>query len=297
MFKNMSKRRIVLLSIIGVLAVIFVIQQIMLNISPVKKITLKENPDTITISGESFTTVIYRDDDDNYFVGEKKYKAADYIAEDLFETIKKITILSKLTSSTSESDNERYGFEPGNEITVTGSKDGKILRTVKIGKKASTGNQTYVRLDDSSDTLLASSRLRDMYNLKTEAVRSKEIFMIDSSEISSVTILKDGKKFIAERNQNGLWTGGKDTDSAKVSKWIESIKDLDAEKWASDETVVENAVNLVTIVCKDKTVTIELIPGEKKEDDWLCKSSVSPYCFYISEAAAGRLLKDISKLK
>ncbi len=297
MFSNMSKRRIILLSVIGVLAVIFILQQIFLNISPVKKITLKETPDTIAISSESFTTTIYRDDENNYSVGSKKYKAADFIAEDLFDSVKKITILSKLSSSASEADNERYGFEPSDVITVTASKNGKVLRTVQIGKKASTGNQTYIRLDGNNDTLLASTRLRDMYNIKEDAVRSKEVFMLNSADINSVTISKNGKTSIIERNQDGLWTAGKDTNSAKVSGWIESIKDLDAEKWASDDTVIENSTNIVTIVCKDKTILLELTPGAKKEDDWLCKSSTSSYCFYISEAAASRLLKDVSKLK
>lgn len=296
---NMSKRRTVLVSVIAVLAIIFIIQQIVLNISPVSKKTLKEEADTLIITGDQFTTTIEKTADGSYVTGINRYTADSNIAEDMFENASNITVLSKLSSSSSEADNDRYGFTSLNEIKVEVKKDGKVLRTIRIGKKASTGIQTYIRLDDSDDTLLASSRMRDVFNVKEDAVRNKEIYSLETEKIKSVEVTSNGKISLAQRAEDGRWLSGKDGDSSKIGNWVESISTLDAEKWADNDITIDtaNAANKVVITTADSAIEVVIIPSENQNEDWLCKSTASEYCFYITETAAKRLLKDPSLLK
>jgi len=296
---NMSRRRTVLCGVIAFLAVVFIIQQIVLNISPVSEKKLKEKGDTLIITGDQFTTTVYRNGNGLYTTGSKHYEANADLAEEMFENAEKITVLSKVSSSSSEADNDRYGFTNLNQLKVEVLKDGKVLRTINIGKKASTGIQTYIRLDDSDDTLLSSARLRDIFSVKEDAIRNKEIYLFDTAKIKSVEVTSNGKTTKADRDEEGRWSAGKDTDAAKITNWVESISSLDAEKWADDDVMIDLAApsNKVVITTTDKTVEITIVPSEKKDEDWLCKSSTGSYCFYISETAAKRLLKDPSSIK
>ncbi len=295
---TLKQRKIALLSAIGILAVIFIIQQIFLHRSPVELFELEEEADTITVTRGDEVTSLYKDGD-TFTVGKKHYKAAEYVADPFFTTLKQIKTIATVTSSTAESENERYGFTPNSQIKVEAKKDGRVLRTLLIGKKASSGSQTYIRVDGSTDTLLASTNLKDIYSTKTEDIRDREIYSVESSDILSVEVTQGKNKFTVLKEPDGNWGGIKDASSSKISSWINSISTLDTGKWAADDTELTPAGTEKKVTLKTASRTIELYfeAGEKDDSDWLVKSSASEYCFYVTAQAAKKFLKEEKDLR
>ena len=164
----MKNRKLILLAGIAVLACVFVLQTINAHRSPVKAYTLKDSPDKITIESESNGNLLLTKEYDAWFVGEDKKPAAEDVIRYLTNALKTVRTLGIVSRSNSEETLQRYGLDDMTKITITASKGEKVLRTLVLGKVANNADQTYVRVDGSSEILIASGNLHNQFDVKAE---------------------------------------------------------------------------------------------------------------------------------
>ena len=183
MFKRkykMKTRKLILLTAIAVLAVIYAIQLAVTGRSPVKTFKMKESPDSLTISsnGETLSLTL---DGGLWYVGEEKSAADDSKVEELVAKIKAVKTLGTVSRSSAQSELERYGFADVTTIIVAAQKNEKTLRTFTIGKNAASGN-SYIRFDSSSETLLAGENLRSVFDLTADDLKMKAATQENASD-------------------------------------------------------------------------------------------------------------------
>lgn len=162
----MTKRKLLLLAGIGVLLCVFIFQTISAHRSPVKAFTLKDEPDTITIVSAANGTVTLTKDGDAWLVdGLPAEENQIYI---LTNALKSVKTLGTVSRSNAERDMQRYGLDDMSCITVSVSKGGVSLRTLTLGKAAVNADQTYIRVDGGTETLIASGNLRGQFDVTAE---------------------------------------------------------------------------------------------------------------------------------
>ena len=74
-------------------------------------------------------------------------------------------MLSKVTSNTSYT--YEFIYDNRNRISVV-QKDGKVLRTLELGKNSSTYQQVYGKIDNSKDVLLISGNPKLTFDVTFE---------------------------------------------------------------------------------------------------------------------------------
>ncbi len=167
----MKSRKLILTVAIAVLAVIYAIQLALTNRSPVKTFSLKEGVDSITIETNGQSLSLSLEGGLWYVVtenGTKKDAGDDKKIEELASAVKSIKSLSTVSRSNAQTELERYGFADVTTINVTAVKNGKTVRTLKIGKNAGGSANSFIRLNDNTETLLATGSLRSVFDVSAE---------------------------------------------------------------------------------------------------------------------------------
>ena len=319
--RSLTTRKTILLSLVVVLLCMYIVQLMQAARSPIQEFTLKESPDQITIASDALGTVVLNKDADSWTLGDKAYPANDNFAQNIAESVMLVRTLGVVSRSTNEESEQRFGMDSLNAITVTASKGGTSLRTLTLGKAASTGDQTYVRIDGKSDILMASGMLRDVFDKTVEELREKQMYSFNSSDITAVHVTAATGDFTVTKSfgENGaVWTlaGAVDTDAAsdddfggadssKIASWVTQASSLSAQSFADDGTEfpIESVVGSIELTAGTErvSVTVAQLGGDdadaNSETRYLCKASNSPYLFYVSKTTAERLLKDVADFK
>lgn len=325
----MKTRKMTLLALIAVLLCVYVVQLIQAGRSPIKEFVLKEDADELEFASAANGTVLLHKAADGWTIGEQAYIADSDLVGDIAKSAASVRTLGTVSHSSSEETAQRFGLDDGNVITVTVRKDGKTLRTLQIGKAATTGDQTYIRVDGKSDIFMASGTLRDTFGKAGEDLRDKHIYSFNTSDVTAVHV--DGEKgaFTATKafgSEGAVWSladtaaVGADlasaepasdedaadaeaekapaADSGKIASWVTQVSSLDAQSFADDSVSFPEAVMgsiEISAGTNRATVTVAKIAGESADgsaDRYLCKASGCKYLFYISKANAERLLKN-----
>ena len=87
----------------------------------------------------------------------------------MIDAISKINVLGLVSKN---DDNERYGFSDNELIKVVVQKDGKVLRTLELGKNSSTYQQVYGKIDNSKDVLLISGNPKLTFDVTFEDLKA-----------------------------------------------------------------------------------------------------------------------------
>lgn len=313
----MKTRKIVLLCGIAILAIVLVFQLVLDGKNSIKDITFEETPDTIEITTPSGNVnLVY--EGEKWVVGENKYPTDSAMASKIVEALKSIRVLQTVSRSAQD---DRYGLGEAEVITVKATKDGKVLRTLSVGKTAVTSSQTYIQLDEGKDVLLVSNDLHDTFDVTVDKLRDKQILSIDDT--STLTKLeavnRDGSFTLVKQGEPALWTlsssanvvldANMSLNAEKAASWASSFASLRASAFA-DNVNVGNAVGTLMLTTADKSVklTVYEIVTEKPassddenaeptvESTWYCRSSELPYLYQISEYSASNILKKLSDL-
>ncbi|MBQ5451167.1 MAG: DUF4340 domain-containing protein, partial [Treponema sp.] len=194
MNKTFSKRRIVLIAALAVLVLIYIFQVWSSSRTGIKIVKTETEPSEIVITkGMDSENEIHlvKGADGEWTLGSKKYPADENSVYSILSAVKEIKVLG--TASSLSGDGSRYGLDDASKITVTAMDSGKALLTLAVGKNTSTGNQSYIQLDGKNTVLLANNALHSLFDTNEDALRSKKVYALSSSEISSVSLSgKDG---------------------------------------------------------------------------------------------------------
>ena len=197
--KNVKTRKTILLALAAVLLCVYIVQLVQAGRSPIKEFALKEEAAELTIESAALGTVTLTKSGDGWTIGDKAYPADSGAMSALADAVQSVRTLGTVSRSSSEETAQRFGLDAGNAITVTAKKDGKALRTLTVGKAASTGDQTYVRIDGKSDIYMASGTLRDTFGKSGDDLRDKHIYSFNANDVTAVRVAADTGDFTATK--------------------------------------------------------------------------------------------------
>lgn len=318
-------RKVVLLVLIAALLIVYIMQLAFTGKNKVKIISLAETPDAVLIvkgNGPASPANSYRVylENSSWYAGEKKYAAEKASAEKMAETFKNIKLLGVITNSPGNAA-EKYGLDDNNKYTVTAFKDGKALRTIVIGKDTTAGGQSYIQVDGKDAVYLAEGAFHATYSVPVDSIRSKDIFTLSSAEIMSVTVNGPSGSFVVRKNLSGAADMSSDNsvaqtpvweltessvssevkcDTEKVASWIDTVNTLKCSSWAADDESLrnENFYGSFKIGTGTKDISIDFfsIPDDS-EGKFLCRSSATPYPFYLTKYYVEKFCKNFDEIK
>lgn len=285
---TLKVRKIVLLALIPVLLCIYILQVVSGNRNTVKYLTLEEEADTVLITKGDGTEIKVFKEGDAWFAGDKKYPVDESTAKTLVSEISSLKLLE--TVSSSAADKARYGLDDAAAVTAALYKDGKLLRTVGVGKASPTAQQTYITVDGGKDIYLSSGAITSDFAKSIDDIRSKIVYSLDVAKVTAATATTpgDGAVSVFRNSDDNSWLGG---DSSKVSSWISNITSLNAQSWASENTVLPpEAAGSVTLTAEGRTITVNVYTTDD-ESKYICTCYETPYPFYLSSYSAEKYIK------
>ena len=163
-------RKIVLLSVVAVLAVVYAVQIVSEARTNVRVVATDGDIDFVLIDNNGTRLSIVKEND-GWFVGESKEPCQLSRANGIVNAISEIKILGSVSSG-SAADNERYGFDSAIVVEAYGAT--KLLRRIVVGKNTATGSQCYARLDDKSSIFLVQGALRSIFEVTEDNIKEKK---------------------------------------------------------------------------------------------------------------------------
>ncbi len=172
----MTKRKIVLLSLIAIFTILYIIQLAQSGKNTVQTITLEEDITSIRLSytnGEQMVLTKQQSIDEN--------KEAMWILEDgtqvetfpltrMAGQLNDVRVLAHVSSSANA---ERYDLQEGKALIIEALNGQKVIRTITVGKAATTTSQTYAIIDNTNDIVLVSGDLHDIFDKTREELEVK----------------------------------------------------------------------------------------------------------------------------
>lgn len=308
----MKPRKIILLAACAILLCVCIVQAVMKNSDKVRTFALSDKPDEISfVTAEGNYTLVL--EDDTWYIGEKRYVGNNNIIDPLIEAASSIKVLDKVGKASSESAAIRYELNEGKVAVVTLKKDGKVLRTMNIGKTSTGGSQTYITMDGSNDVLLVSGNLRNDVVKSTNDLRSKVIYNYNVDNMSSVTITSYPtieNEFAPEKSftigkvgtgEDAMWTisvPDVQVNAENADAFFRSITFLSTTKWYEDNEIPANGVKSLSVKIYEgnKSFTLDIYntyTDEGKTGTYYAKCTLTPYAFLIAGNAVNKYNKTL----
>ena len=302
----MKTRKLILIAADLLLLVVCIIQAVFAGRDGVVNFNCSDEIDEIVYQSpsESFTLV---KNGDNWLGGEKAYAITKSYIDSFVEQLSSIRALDKVGSLGNAAYAERYELDDAHKITVIAKKDGKVLRTLYVGKEASASSQTYISVDDKKDIYLASGNIHSTFSTSLSSIRSRTVWQLEKASITGVSL----KKYTASGETESLalskMGSGDDVvwnispadiqvDSSKAQSWFDSLASLTTPVWHEENEKLDGklfAEAEITSGFKSVKITIYEIPAESEDGKakYYAMSSETPYVFDLAGYAVDRFLK------
>lgn len=315
----MKIRKLILIIANLILLTVCIIQGIFKARDGIKYFELKQHPDEIIITTPAESVHLVWENE-NWYLGEQKYPANNVYVQNLVDALVYIRALDKV-ASVNENTLNKYELVDGKKISVQASKEGKILRSIDIGKEATANSHSYIIVDNKNDIFTASGTLRSIFNKTAEELRSSVVWELEKSKISSAAItFADGKNWSVTKNSTdteiswniyGDETNGIEIDYEKVAQMFDNAAMLVASSWYDDNTKIQNLDGEFLLSSKigydGKTVSLEIYEikpkitendNSQQESVYYATSSETPYIFKLESYSVDKFNKkpqDIAK--
>jgi len=288
----MKTRKLVLIIADVLLLAVCISQCVFSAHDTTKYFDLKETPDMFVIDTPEEKGITVVCENDKWYVGQDKFPANQDIIDDFLDAVKSIRVLDKVGSANNDAVLERYELNDVKKTVVTASKDGKVLRTLYIGKEAVSDSQSYITIDGGKDIYLATGSLPYVFDVITNSIRTEQVMMLKTAEISEVAITDaEDNTWSLSRMGSGddvVWniSGSEvDIDSSKAANWFGSMASITTRNWYEEKDVPEGEKILtVKITHAFKTTTLEFFALPKQEGSpqaYYGRSSDVAYAFAV----------------
>ncbi len=298
----MSVKKIILISLTGILFITYIIQLKLNSKTSVKQIKTKTAIEKIQISNYKGNISLSKENE-NWQINSK-FPANKELCEYILEQLSNVKILDTVSKTSNEADIEKYGFN--NPIQVTGfSSQNQEVQKIIIGKTSTTGNQTYVKFKNENEIYLASGNLVLAFNISENDISDFTLYSVLPNDIYKIAkyngeVSEINKEFELEKTgelASVNWNvNGNPISPEKIEDWIATISFLNASEWIEDFDNLQNQTNDLTIVlgAAGIDITISLYNTFEQEEKVLCICSANPYPCYISKTDADNFIKSLS---
>ena len=308
----MKTRKLVLIIADVLLLAVCILQGVLKAHDGARYFEFDAEPDEYTIVSPSESIHLVKEGED-WFINDQKYKANSGMVDQFLDSINYIRALDKV-GSVHEAHLETYELLEGKKISVTVSKDGKVLRSVEIGKEATSGSQCYITIDGGKDIYLAAGNLREAFDDTIETLRYRGIWNIDKNALSSVLVTPaGGESWGVTRmgsgtdiawNFTGSVTEDIELDAKKAGEWFDSVATVITSSWYSDNTKAQDLGGTLIATAKVgynyNTASISLyeIPAltEEGQNTYYGTSSETPYVFALAAYQVEKFTKKPAEL-
>jgi len=308
----MKTRKLVLIIADVALLAICIIQGILKFNDGAKYFRLSEKADEILIATPAESITITQNGEK--WIMNGKYPVADTSVENFTSAVESIRALDKV-GAVNDYTSTKYELTDGKKISVEIRKAGKVLRSLEIGKDATSGSQTYITVDGGKDIYLAAGNLRTTFDKTIVGLRDRYVWGdgIDKKEMNSASITNaEGKTWTITRmgsgtdivwNLSGEGTEGLEIDAEKATTWLESLAIMTSDSWYDDNATVESLGGEFAVKAKIgygfKTITLEVYKLEGNgdgQDKYYAVSSESPYIFAVPAYQIAKYLQGAEEL-
>jgi hypothetical protein len=178
MTNKLSVRKIILLSLIAVLLVVYILQLVISGANNGYSLVLKGSPDTILIQNGTNPQIkivnsngiwLLKEGSEN---PEENYAILPANTETVNQMVTSLSKIEVLGLVSRNADNERFGFTENESVKIICSKEGKILRTLELGKNSSTYQQVYAKIDESNNVVLVSGNPKTLFDVTFENLKA-----------------------------------------------------------------------------------------------------------------------------
>ncbi len=169
----MTKRKIILLSLIVIFAAIYVVQLSQTGKSTVYNAVLEEDITGIRITHADGTRLVFSKQvvpstdgaEETLWILNDGTQVESFPLTRMMGQLKDIRVLGNVSSTGNA---ERYDLQDGMAMIVEALNGQEIVRTIAVGKAATTTSQTYAIIDNSNDIALVSGDLNDIFDKTRE---------------------------------------------------------------------------------------------------------------------------------
>lgn len=306
---KLQLRKIILSTSCLVLLIVAVLQTVFLTKDSGKTVKTDKIIDELTIVNASGTIQIVKDNE-KWVIGEERYPAIDGEIVSLVDAVSSIQILEKIGNINSYNSAVRYELSDDKAIIVEAKSNGKVVRTLKIGKTSTTNSQTYITIDNNSDIYLVSGNLKNTFDETVDTLRSNIVAEFDVNSISSISIRNiDGNTWSLSRSgegENVNWSISGvniEVDPVKAAGWFDSFATVLSNGWYKDDEVASlngylDMVAAISSTSGKVSFNIYKIPAssEDEKDEYYGTCSEIPYTFKLADFTVNRFKKDSETL-
>lgn len=303
----MKTRKLVLLIADAVLLAVCILQGVFAFHDTTKYFELKDTPDEILIDTPEEKGITVTKEDGKWFVAKQKYPADENIVNSFVDAMSSIRVLDKVGTTGNDAILEKYELNDSRKTTVVVKKEGKVLRTIEIGKKAMSDTQSYITVDGGKDIYLATGNLADTFDTITSAIRSEQVMALNASEITGITVIDaEDNSWTVSRMGNGddvVWniSGAEvEVDSEKAATWFNSIANLRTKTWYGDNEKPDGTKVLtlkISYAFQTTTLDFYVLPlVEGSQQEYFAKCSETPYLFKVQNSVFEKYAKTAEDL-
>ena len=202
-----------------------------------------------------------------------------------------------------------YGLDESNAIKVSAYHGDKLLRSFEVGKSASSGRQTFVKLNGDDRVYYADGGIRYPFDKKIGDILDKTVLSF-TEDITGMTVERGGSRsgFVKASgpgpkvkggagNSAPKWhtVAGAIADGGRIGQIISTLSNLSCDAFVPSKTKEDfkKPAYIVTLTGK-KSYSLSLF--KKEGDKYPALSSQSNRPFYLRKGQAETLAKDLAAL-
>ncbi|MBU1170539.1 MAG: DUF4340 domain-containing protein [Proteobacteria bacterium] len=258
---------------------------------------------------------------DQWVVGDDKLPANTTMVTAMIKSIKDL----KLTALVSESKSyNRYELDEDNRIRVSAWSKDKMVRTVDVGKAASSFKHTFVKLETDPRVYHAEENIRNIFNKTEDNLTDKGVLNVDSANVYQLQVTENGKTVSLVKKQEPVtvdvtqqkkkdesteappapepkdtWTdaSGKDKDLEKITGFVSLFSNLKCTnyiKGLAKDSLTDPILDVS--ITGDKAYTLSVFAKKEGEKDYPAVSSESAFPFTLPEAKVDDIKKKFGEI-
>lgn len=283
------------------------------SLPPVEEIKSGQITDIEVTKGKQ--TTLIKKQGDSWVLTEKAYPAEKEKIENMIKSIEKI----QLTALVSEKkDLSRYELDDESGIRVLAKSNGSMLRSLDVGKTASTYNHTFVRLGEDTKVYQAKGDFKQHFEKSVDQLRDKVVLPLEIESVDKIQLTKDqvtkSLHLIQvkpskndEKQKKGeiavsttpekKWEeqNGKAVDKEAIGDLLDAIKSLECAEYAGNDN--KDFFQEKPVLCQIRIQGKEdLIIYEIEDEKYPAISTGNNYPFYLSKFDGNNLLESADKI-
>ncbi len=301
----MSKRIGISIGIIAVLLLYVVIANI--SRSPdVPDLSLPDGAiDEILITRSVGTIRIFKKEG-KWVVSDEAYPADAKIIGELEKRFREIR-LSDLISS--KGYYARYDLTPDKYTEVIFKKGDKAIQDFKIGKKSSTSQHTFVKIDNRPEIYLSEGTFDIVINRTQDDFRDREVLKIGPGDVTAFSVNYLGREFVFTK-EAAQKPGEKDAkkaarkpvgerwvcsafpdvalDAGRINSLLQGLDPLRATSFPDiKKEILPQRLCMLQIKALNKEIILTLF---KKDDQYIATTSENPYVYGVDKWSVEKFL-------